>query len=72
MSVMNTVAALHKQFDWVHDVPTEMDAVLGDLGGIVVKGQDVLLGVYLHPVQYYMQDRSAAGLSIPKLTNPSS
>ena len=61
MSVMQTVAALHKQFDWVHDVPTEMDAVIGDLSGISLKGQDVLCGVYLHPVQYYMQDQLRGG-----------
>lgn len=50
MSVMGMVATLHQIDDnQIETVKTEMDRVLGDLSGVQLRGQDVLVGTFIRP-----------------------
>lgn len=49
MSVMNTVATLHRVDQSVFNVAEEMDKVIGSLDDLTLTGQDVLVGVFVRP-----------------------
>jgi hypothetical protein len=49
MSAMNTVATLHRVDQSVYNVAEEMDKVVGSLDDIVLRGQDILVGVFVRP-----------------------
>ena len=49
MSVMNTVATLHRVDQSVYNVADEMDKVIGSLDDLTITGQDILVGVFVRP-----------------------
>ena len=54
MSAMGVVATLHRVDQSVFKVADEMDKVVGNLDGVKLRGQDVLVGVFIRPSKQMM------------------